>query len=415
MVSAPVSARTSVLVLAAASWLAGPAPAQSTWVVDVAGGGDFTQIAAAIAAVPSGDTLLVMPGSYEPFTLAKRLAIVAHPSGQPLVLGTASLAMPDGGATLAGLELLQLELLGCGGMVLLDAVTVQGGAPASCVTTHISGCENVVIQRSTLDGKDGDAWCESVGALIEGSRVALVDCAVTGGDGWGDTFWGYDGRPGLQIEAGSQVLLARTRVTGGNGGSPDVIFDGVGGNGAEAIEIAAGAACTVRGNSNSPLLGGAPGWAGFPGSPPFASVTGGGELTISGVSYSPGLSPGLVLTQPSPAQPFLHVVGNDGPGETKRFNLLGPMGQFHWLHVSLAPADLALPALVDGALFLDPGASLLALPLVALGQETSVNLLFTLPAEAGLTGVTAVFQSFAQGAGATAPWLASNPAYVVLR
>lgn len=52
-------------VLLACVLLAGSVGAQTAWAVDLSGGGDFTQIAGAIAssAVGARDRLLVMPGS----------------------------------------------------------------------------------------------------------------------------------------------------------------------------------------------------------------------------------------------------------------------------------------------------------------------------------------------------------------
>src|SRR5688572_16299387 len=56
------------------SILAGVLAAQSTLVV---GAGGYPQISAAIAAAPPGDTVKVLPGTYDPFTVTIPLNIVA--------------------------------------------------------------------------------------------------------------------------------------------------------------------------------------------------------------------------------------------------------------------------------------------------------------------------------------------------
>jgi hypothetical protein len=216
------------------------------------------------------------------------------------------------------------------------------------------------------------------------------------------------------------VLLAQTSVYGGNGGTPQIAFGGQGGNGAEAIRVSwaeeGPAVCVVRGTSSTVLQGGHEG-QGIGALPAWATATGYGTLVLSGVSYFPqSFSVLLDVQMPQPAQPFINLVGNDGPEAFKRLNLYGPEGTPLLLFASLNPAQLALPTPVDGTIWVDLSTPLLILPFVLAGQETAVNLTFTLPASlTGFEGLGVTFQGFAAGMGATGNHLATNPAHLLVR
>ena len=411
-------------LVAACLLLLAPAAGATTWVVDAAGGGNFTSIQAAIDAASPGDVLLVKPGFYTAFTLGKDLSILGTATGPaPTVIGQSLLLMEN--AEIAGLRFGTLELLGASGVVLLDEIEVTGSGVglAACDGMRVEGCAQVHIARSLLHGMDGTPTCESIGVGIVDSVVTLTGCTVTGGEGWGDGFLGYDGQEGLEISGDSAVLLAQSSVYGGNGGVPDVIFDGVGGDGAVAIRMNSGgesapATCTVRGTSAMILQGGFGGFAGLqPGMDAFAAVAGSGTLTLSGVSYDPeNFGAQLDVVMPSPAQPFMHLVGEDVPGAFKRLNMYGPSGTPLLLFASLNSAQLSLPGPVDGTIWLDLGTPVLILPFTLQGPELAQNLTFKLPASlAGLQGISVVFQGFAAGMGASGNHLATNPAHLLIR
>jgi hypothetical protein len=403
--------------LVAACLLLAPSAGAATWVVDAAGGGQFTSIQAAIDAAAPGDVLLVKSGNYPAFTLAKDLSILGPATGSPpYVLGESLLLMDN--AEVAGLRFSTLDVVGAAGVVLLDEIHVEG---ATCDGMRIEGCAQVHVARSLIHGKDGDPFCESRALGIVDSTVTLTGCTLVGGTGWGDSFFGYPGIEGLDIVGDSQVLLAQTSVFGGNGGTPQISFGGQGGWGAEAIRVnwidhEGPASCTVRGTSSIQIAGGHAG-GGIGGEDAWLAVSGYGTLTLSGVSYSPQqFGSALDLQMPDPAQPFINLVGNDGPEAFKRLNLHGPDGTPLLLLASLNSAQLSLPGPVDGTIWLDLSTPLLILPFVLAGQEASINLTFTLPASlTGLDGLRVTFQGFAAGMGASGNHFATNPAHLLVR
>jgi hypothetical protein len=409
-----ISTRIASCVLAFT--LAAPCALAETFVVDGSGGGDFSTIQAAINAAAPGDVLKVMAGNYAGFTLGKDLAILGAPDAYPTVTGFA--VLQGDSMRIAGLRFFALEVLDAEGFVLLDDVRVQVG---TCGGMLVENCAQVHIERSSIDGLDGTPSCESVGLKVVDSTVTLTSSIVTGGTGWGDDFTGYNGMPGLDVRGTSSVLLAGTDVIGGNGGTPEILFGGSGGWGAEAIllnwgDLSGSATCTVRGNLSTEIRGGVAG-QGIGGQDASAAVLGHGPLTISGVSLSPAnFGPGLTVEVPSPAQPFIHLAGADEPGAFKRLSLFGPANQPLLVFASLATAQLSAPGPVDGTIWLDPGAPLLILPFTFVGQQSSQNFTFSLPAQlTGLEGLVVTFQGFASGMGATGNHLASNPAHLLVR
>lgn len=393
----------------------------ATWIVDAAGGGDFISIQAAIDAAAPGDVLLVQPGNYAPFVLDRRLAILGPPGGHPSVSGTSRVQTDD--AVLAGLRLGSLQVLGARGTVLLDDLDVHGGVAGlpGCQGMLISGCTAVHVARSSLHGKDGDALCESRALQIVDSDVTLTDCTLTGGAGWGEDFFAYDGQEALDVVGASRVLLAHCRVQGGAGGSPEILFGGTGGNGAVALRInwgehAGPATVIVRGNSQSFVNGGV-GGLGIGAQDAFAPAAGFGTLVLSGVTHWPAnFGAALDLVLPAPAQPFMHLLGDDGPGDFKRLNLYGPAGAQLLLLASLQLDKLALPGPVDGTLWLNPATTAILVPVVLAGQQVSQNLTFSLPPSLeGLEGLALVVQGFAPGFGAGGTILAGNPVHLVFR
>ncbi|HZL99181.1 MAG TPA: hypothetical protein VFD43_02920 [Planctomycetota bacterium] len=399
-----------------------PASAASTWVVDAAGGGHFTSIQAAIDAAAPGDVLLVMSGNYAAFTLDKDLSILGPATGSPPFVPGESLLLMDN-AAIAGLRFSTLEVAGAAGFVLLDEIHVDGNlvGGAACDGMRIEGCAQVHVARSLIHGKDGDEWCESRALGIVDSTVTLTGCTLVGGTGWGDDFFGYPGIEGLDIVGDSRVLLSQTSVFGGNGGTPEILFGGQGGWGAEAIRVSwsereGPASCTVRGTGSIQIAGGQAG-QGIGGQAAWTAATGYGTLTVSGVSYSPEHFGALLeVVMPRPAQPFVNLVGGDGPRAFKRLNLHGPDGTPLLVFASLHPALLSLPGPVDGAIWLDLATPVLILPVALLGQELPVNFTFSMPAAlTGFEGLTVTFQGFAQGLGASGNHLATNPAHLLVR
>ena len=83
-------------LVAACLLLLAPASRAATWIVDAAGGGQFTSIQAAIDAAAPGDVLLVQSGFYQAFTLDKDLSILGTAVGSlPYVAGESHLLMDN--------------------------------------------------------------------------------------------------------------------------------------------------------------------------------------------------------------------------------------------------------------------------------------------------------------------------------
>src|SRR5690606_6687482 len=75
------------LLLLTASTLLCPLPAQRSWIVDPRGGGDFPDLAPAVAASSPGDTLILRYGPFNGTVIDKGIRIVTDMWGSPGVRG----------------------------------------------------------------------------------------------------------------------------------------------------------------------------------------------------------------------------------------------------------------------------------------------------------------------------------------
>ena len=395
-----------------------------TWTVDDSGGADFLDLQDAIDTVLPGDILVVQPGFYDGFTLTKRLTIVgdpgtaASPKAKPEIQDKSYVLAPPN-ATLAGLSFEALELHDVSGALILDDVLVRGFW-YSCDTFLIEGCASVLLSRVISDGHDefgvDPLACETPGLEVVASHVVASDCRFTAGESPDEFLFGFPGVPGADIGANSLVVLARTTVTGGDGGDA-LDFGGTGGAGGEAVHLGSeSATCIVRGNTVSELQGGAGGSGAFQGPPATYAVSGDGHLVISGVTWDPpALAPSLTKTFPNPAQPFAWIDGKDHPGATKRLNLYGPPGGTVLLWASVGTGYTTI-APVDGSVFLNPSSLLFNLQLTLISQVSPWSWSVVLPSSfAGLDGLVVTLQGFGQGLGAGGDWLALNPMQIIIR
>lgn len=223
------------LVLFAA--LAVPAAAQTTWIVDAAGGGHFTDLPPAVAAAAAGDTLLVRSGSYSAPTITRGL----------IVRGTTNARVTSGRLAIRGLPTSEfcsvlslamefgLDVESCPGTVCLDSCVISGpgrhvqfGSSGylfgsalifdsrhvvlrSCVVSTTSGfaaatdvySSSALLVRCSISGRppSGGSWNSSSipgtpGFFASNSLVSFDGCAIQGGgDGyynlghWGTTPW----------------------------------------------------------------------------------------------------------------------------------------------------------------------------------------------------------------------------------
>lgn len=270
-------------------------PAQ-VYVVDAAGGAGshFTDLAAAVAAVPSGSTLRVRAGSYIGCALqAKGLAIVGE--GLVVLQGSCSVAL-----TLATqrvlLRNLQLDaglsIRDAAGPVAVEACVIQGLLASGVkiersAQVRLQGCQlgpmvfglgppidmtdaTVEVAGCQIDAGSLFASGSSVGVLALRSRCMLVDSQVTGGAGGAASCWhnianpATPGAPGCALEA-TILLVCDSAIVGGAGGL-----------GAACAPAAAGGVGGKTGTNSTvfvfgalPIGGGAGGGTGLPRAPGY--------------------------------------------------------------------------------------------------------------------------------------------------
>ncbi len=382
--------------------LAGP----TTWTVDDDGPADFASISDAVSSplVSDGDTLLVYHGSYPAFTLDRELRIVAAAGDIFLVEGCNVIGAPT--FTIAGMRTENTLVIGVSGRGTFDDcqfgvlevvpdwdIVWQG-------STEFKSCAELLVTRSVFHGAEGCypdlTWTEPA-LVVSSSNLALVDCVLQGGAD--DLCNGHptDGAKPALDTSNSFVTISGCSLYGGQG------ITGLGFPGAPAIEMSG--VVRVRGSFHHVVRGGS-GWGGL--APPFA---GSGTATISGVRYNPFQLPGWV-TEPSPAEPYLLVTGDDTPGATKTIELYGPPGRGARVFWSDVPALQSLFAGLD-PLWFDREQVQGGTYLVAVGQDHPATYSFPLPATPD-PGDVRIYQAFLPGGSGYVRFLTS-PAQVLYR
>jgi hypothetical protein len=380
-------------------------PGSRTWVVDDDGPADFTTIGEAIASprVGDGNTLLVHPGSYPAFTLDRELRIVAA-SGESFVVDACNvLGAPA--FTIAGMRTQTTQVTGVPGRGVFDdcdfgvLIATEYGLIWQG-WTQFAGCAQILVTRASFNGSEGcyPEWgTTKPGLQVSSSNLALVDCGIYGGAD--DLCNGHptDGaKPGLDI-SNSFATISGCTILGGQG------ISSLGFPGAPAIEM--NGEMRIRGSACHHVRGGS-GWGGF--APP---ITGSGVATISGVRYDTSGLPSWV-DEPSPAEPYLRIVGDDTPGSTKTVELYGPPGRgARVLWGSAADLELLIPGL--DPLWFDRSGVQGGTFVTAAGQDVPVSFPYPLPATAS-PGDTMVFQAFFPAYPGQGPFLTS-PGQIVIR
>ena len=357
-------------------------PAQ-VYVVDAAGGAGshFTDLAAAVAAVPNGSTLRVRAGSYAGCALqAKGLAIVGE--GLVNLSGSCSVAL-----TLATQRVLLRNLQFDFGLSIRDAagpVAVEAcripGVLASGVKierspqVRLQACQlgpmqfglgpplevtdaTVEVARCQVIGGSLFLSGSSAGVLALRSRCTLVDSQVTGGAGGAASCWrgsvipATPGYPACELDA-TTLLICDSAIVGGAGGAAAACAPPAGGG----VGVKAGTNCAVFVFGALPLGGGAGGGNGLPRGPAFQ--LGAGSYRV----HSPNLrTPVAWITGVQARAQTVQVEVRAAPASVAvlAFSYTG-------LSVPLEPFGvgslLLQPALVSAA-FAVPGTGALALPL----------------------------------------------------
>jgi hypothetical protein len=208
-------------------------------VVDAAGGGDFTDLQAAIDFAADGDVLLVRDGSYDAPTISARDLVLVADAGATAILN---------GATFVG-------ALGQDQTLVLSGLELQGGIYDPALSCY--ACEGSVrIQDCLVRGWDGEEFIGDTGQYDAGTAlelyncrdVALVGCDLAGGDGGdhvaGTSIGEYAGHGGRGIASTMTMLTVyRCTVRGGDGG--DTPTGGWGGFPGAGLAVQNAGACTV--------------------------------------------------------------------------------------------------------------------------------------------------------------------------
>lgn len=202
-----------------------PLAAQSTWIVDAAGGQHFTTVQAAVAAAAEGDTILVNAGVYTGLQLDidKSLSILGRGTvefGFAAPIGSPSLAAvyvhdlaPDQSFALRGVRIggaqaftnLGFEALQCSGVITLQEVAGVVGSLGvdDALSISFRNCQHTHIRSTFVRGG---------GRVVFENSNGIISSCVMEGDLFGP----------IAINQ-SEVLLDRSTITSG---FPQITFGG---------------------------------------------------------------------------------------------------------------------------------------------------------------------------------------------
>jgi hypothetical protein len=177
------------------------APAQTTWIVDAAGGGNFVQVSAAYDFASPGDTILVRAGTYAGFTRNPEKGVRILGDGGGAVIGPTSLSNMPANQTLhlGGIAFAEYQQF--------NSVTAM---------LQIVGCDRLVMHDVDVTGLFG--WSSpnfegGLGLWLQDCRGVLADVRVVGGD----AFAGQRGMGAFMIS--SELALSGCEFSSGGGAS----------------------------------------------------------------------------------------------------------------------------------------------------------------------------------------------------
>jgi hypothetical protein len=402
--------RTVALALSAAALAA----QGRTWIVDAAGGGQFTDLPAAEVAAAHGDLLEVRPGLYSPFQTSKGIA----------VLGQGSVRLRGNAPFLGGL--VEVRSLPAGRTFSMRNVAVEYLPPAHGIL--LDGNQGRVHLHELRVGPQPNSFTQGLGAALRVTNclaVTVHGCSLVGNS----AIWSSDARIAVAasqvhgvsaiqglgppiapagnglIATRSSVHFARSNVRGGNGLTNFFLQTQPP---REAI-VANDAALLVTGDATDSVQAGV-----HSTSPPLAAiVANGGTLhrdplvTIAGSQGGPPIVGNTAVV----VRRIVSLIADGGVlGGPVTGEIVSPAGDPLALLLSLPidPVDTGL-----GTVWFDP---LLAITLVHGAQQNASEhfpFAFVFPNLAPLRGIPIVLQAASFDV-ASARLELSNPAVLVL-
>ena len=178
-------------------------------VVDKAGGGDFTNLQAAVAAAAEGDTLFVKGGSYGALDIqGKSLNVAADPGGHVRVT---SIGVSD---------------------LTIDQRVVLTGLEAHVAPTFIArNSDGAIWVQGCLFDQDSGPAPYSGAEAHDATNLVFVGCTIEGGSDPYD----YDGGNGLFMFGRSRVAAWNSTFRGGAGGQ--LAFGSFAGDGGHGVRM----------------------------------------------------------------------------------------------------------------------------------------------------------------------------------
>jgi hypothetical protein len=189
-----------------------------TWYVG-GSGADFNDIQPAIDAASPGDIILVRPGTYNAFTLAK--GVVVRASDQQIqlvgteVINVTGIGSGERGA-ISGFKCKQMFVTSVSGELVLESLDVKDAYniwsnPRPDIAVDIANAHNVSMTGVTVLGGGGDPVQPAM--RIQYSNVRMTQCHVTGQfNGIGPYCCMSDG---IGV-TGSKVIVSRSDILGGD-------------------------------------------------------------------------------------------------------------------------------------------------------------------------------------------------------
>ncbi|MBL8722933.1 MAG: hypothetical protein JNK49_02755 [Planctomycetes bacterium] len=358
-----------------------------TFVVDEANGpgANFTDLPAAVLAVPNGAVLLVRPGNYQSPSLgAKTLTLLGEPGANLQPTGLA------GGLT--------ISFLGPNQTILVRGFTFSGPIGLGNFTVDCQQCQGAVVLEqlsgpsgilSRLDATSCDRLLVRNCVFRRSSRLrdcntVLQDCTIAP--------LGPEGIEALRVTRGTtQVIGGTLQGAAGNlnRGGPAVLSDN--------------AALRVLGTGT--LAGGQGVPAGF-------AVAGTGTVRVDPAVAVSGANPPFAVGVQATVAPQAWVVASDPVlGNPVNVELRGPLGDLGALGVGFPGASHAVPGVTDRLFWNGSTAVTQAIGVVQAGAPVAA--VVTLPNQQSLLGLQLVWHgvTFAAANGLQV----SPPAWYVAR